>query len=363
MNGTLLLIKNNLLNLNTLTELDFESLQKKIKNKDYITSINAFLSNLFKIFYNDKGINTQTTKIFLSAYMMMTHIKEISNNDVYSIKLGNHATEMILNLENLFNNKKITLKDYNNFMNSFNRYIEFFHVWRERDSLLMARPAINSYFNTEIAIQHLGNIKQKETEEESKMRKERIEDLKKVLSKLRKNIKIIAGQKGLSFLESKEMPYFKDEEIFKGVEKTVRKAFWDVVSSNFKEKNYKQLLNLLDDIKNLIIEINPNNKTISNELNEIIDIELLTQMINQNNNQEIDSSIIYDYIKYIISYIQKFQSPSEDQNTLTFIENIENMFQKNEKTEKILRYFFEISFEKLEKIKFITLKIRKELNL
>ena len=356
--NTLKIIQNALLNTERLAELEFTDLQKKVQNKDYIASINTFLSRLFKLYNNDMGINTPTTRVFLSAYVMMNHREVVTSNDTYAIKLGNHATEMVLFLDTLFSNKKVTLKDYNNFMNAFNRYIEFFQVWRERDSLLMARPCINSYFNIEMMIQQFENTEQKETEEQTTMRKEKISDLKRVLKKLRQNIKIIAGDKGLSFLETRDMPYFKDEEIFKSVEKTVRKAFWDVVSENFENEKYDQMIVLLGDLKSMITELVPKATSIINEMNAVIDTEFLTKMIGDG---LLDDKAIQTYINYIIGQIVKLQSASEDKNTEMFKENIDTMFKNEEKRSTILKYFFENAFSKLEKIKAITLRIRAEL--
>lgn len=353
---TLKIIKRGLLNLDTLTALDFDALQKKIKNKDYIKNINTFLSRLFQLYNNQMGIDTATTKIFLSAYMIMNHREIITSNDTYAIKLGNNATDMIMNLETLFN-KKVTLKDYNNFMNAFNRYIKFFQIWRERDSLLMARPAINSYFNIDMLCEALKDKLNKEnlTKEQKTKIISDIKDHKRVLKRLRYNIKLIAGQKGLSFLESKNMPYFKDEEIFQSVEKTVRKAFWDVVKENFANKKYDQMIILLNDIKTLILELVPSKKQ---DLDSVIDIELLTQMINKGllNNQAINT-----YINYIIGHIESMQQPSEDTNTRLWKENITTMIQKGEKQAEVLGYFFENAFNKLEKIKAITLRLRAQL--
>ena len=353
--NSLKIIQNALLNSERLSKLDFSELQKKIQNKDYVQSINTFLSRLFQLYNNDMGINTKTTKVFLSAYVMMTHRETVTSNDTYAIKLGNHAVDMIVFLETLLTKQKVTLKDYNNFMNAFNRYISFFQVWQERDSILMARPCINSYFNIDMSIQQLKNTEQKETEEQTIMRTEKIADLERVLRKLRQNIKIIAGQKGLSFLESKEMPYFKDEEIFKSVEQTVRKAFWDVVSENFENEKYDQMIILLGDLKTMIVELVPNAKSIVDEMNQVIDIELLTQMITSGllNDQGIQT-----YINYIIGQIEKLQSASEDKNTIMFKENINDMFKNGEKRSAILTYFFKNAFAKLEKIKAITLRIR-----
>ena len=129
--NTLSIIKRGLLNVESLSTLTFVDLQQKIKNEDFVKNINTFLSKLFQLYNNDMGINTKTTKLFLSAYVMMNFREEVTSNDTYAIKLGTNATDMIMNLETLFSEAKPTMKDYNNFMNSFNRYVEFFQVWRE----------------------------------------------------------------------------------------------------------------------------------------------------------------------------------------------------------------------------------------
>ena len=194
----------------------------------------------------------------------------------------------------------------------------------------MARPIINSYFNTEMMIQSLQTrVDSNElTEEQKTLTLDRVNDLNRVLLKLKKNVRIVAGQKGLSFLESHDMPYFKDEEIFKSVEQTVRKAFWDVVSKNFEEGKYNQMIVLLGDLKTMIVELVPNAKDIVNEMNQVIDIDLLTQMVGAG---LLNDQAIQTYINYIITQIVKLQPASEDQNTQMWKENIESMINNGEK--------------------------------
>ena len=163
------ILKTNLLNLDYLTNLEFDVLRKKIIDEKYIKSVNTFLSRLFKFYNNSYGINKDTTKLYLSSYMIMSHRELITNNDTYAIKLENNAVDMLMFLETLFTKEKITLKDYNNFMNSFNRYIKFFKVWKERDSLIIARPAINSYFNIDMIVVSLN----KKLEDNMKKKKEK----------------------------------------------------------------------------------------------------------------------------------------------------------------------------------------------
>jgi hypothetical protein len=66
---------------------------------------------------------------------------------------------------------------------------------------------------------------------------------------------------------------------------------------------------------------------------------------------------------YLITKLEKIQQPSEDKNTTMFLENINKMIENEEKMEKILRYFFENYFQKLEKIKYITLYIKKNIKI
>ncbi len=335
-------LKRGLLHLDTLSAYEFTALQKKITNKEYIKSVNVFFTRLFKLYDNQYGVNLKTTRIYLSAYVIMNYLEEVTKKDTYSIKLQNHAVETIMSLENLFTKEKITLKDYNNFMNSFNRYVEFFQVWRERDSLIMVRPIINSYFDLE---------KQKQYFEEQKQ-DEKANDIGRVMTKLKHNIRLIGGKKGLEFLEKREVPIYKDEEIFKNVEKTVRKAFWDVVKQNMDENKYDQVVLLLDDVKTLLLEINPK---LSNEMNDTINKELLTQIM-ENNGLTYDSILLYT--TYIIEHIEKMQAVAEDENTKMWKENITTMINKKEKHSDILVYFFENAFGKLEKIKYLTLHYR-----
>ena len=358
--NTLKLLKNGLLNLEYLSALDFDALQQKLKNEQYVISVNTFLSRLFQLYNCELGINTATTKIFLSAYVIMSHREVVTSNDTYAVKLGNNATDMLLRLETLFTNT-ITLKDYNKFMNSFNRYVAFFKVWRERDSLLMARPVINSYFNTEMMVEQMQDSlvkNDKLTSEQKDLTADRIKDLKRVLLKLKQNIRIIAGNKGLSFLESREMPYFKDEDVFQSVEQTVRKAFWDVVTANFEDEKYDQMITLLDDLKSMMVELVPNTSFVT-EIDQVIDTEHLTTMISHG---LLTNEAIKLYINFIIGQIVKLQPASEDTNTQLFKENIESMFNNGEKRSTVLAYFFENAFNKMEKIKAVTLRIRAQLN-
>lgn len=360
MNYNITTRKNKLLNYDEIKKLSLDDLQKKIINKQFIINVNNLLNDVSKIFNNHNKINNYNTKIFLSSYSIIFHKNIILHTeDIYSDKLSNCALDMILFFEKLFDNSKINLKDYYNFFNSFNKYIEFFKVWKERDSLILIRPYIKSYWTHDtyknINLDKLKNNKYKDNEEK-KILEENVRDLEKVKNKLKQNIKLIAGNKGINFLEKNEIPYFKDEKIFTDIDKTVRKAFWDVVKENLKNKKYDQVILLLGDIKTLFIEITQTKKS---TMDEFLDLDLLSKIINKDS---LTYDIIDTYINFIIKHIETLQPPVDDEHTNIWKENIKKMFQNKDTIEDILVYFFKIAFEKLEKIKTLTLKFKTLLN-
>ena len=348
--------KNLLLNQEDLAELSLNDLQKKVTNKTYIENVCNLLNDISKIFNTDMGINTKTTKMFLSSYLITNHIEQISSNDHYAQKLKGFAQDLLFNLDFLFEDRNTTMKEYNNYMNSLNRYLEFFNVWKKRDGLIMARPVISSYFEYDMLSQNVDNALEEEKMEEdvaSRLR-EKKKDINLIKKKLMQNIRILSGNDGLDYLQRKELPMFNDEQIFSDVEKTVKQAFWDTVKENLGKDDSEQLLQLLGELKGLILETSPNK---TQELNEHLDLDLLKQLIQSGS---LNTEALKTYTNYIISHIETMQQPSEDENTRMWKENLMNQFD-NESRSDALVYFFKHAFEKLEKIKYLTMKIREEL--
>jgi hypothetical protein len=343
--------KSKLLNYNELSRLSFEDLNKRIVNKDYVIEVMEFLNNTMKMVNTLYRFNKKTTKVFLLSYIILFHSDIINNRkDDYAKKMTLCSGDVIYSLEEMFE-KKLSIKSYEIFNGNLEKYFLFFEKWKERDALILIRPMLQTCYTLETYIKQL---KIKEDVE-----KNDILDCEKQLLRLVNNIKIIGGEKGLEFYKNKKLPIFIDEKIFTDTEKVVRKAFWDVFEENIKGKNNKQVPDLLKDIKDLIKEM-VKNKTFIEDLDIHINTDYIESIIDT---EHFNIDNIKKYFYYLISKLEKIQQPSEDEITKMFLSNINDMIEKKKKKEKILRYFFENFFQKLEKIKYMTLYIKKNIKI
>lgn len=339
-----------LLNYNELLRLTFEDLNKRIANKDYVIEVTDFLNDTMKNVNSLYRFNTKTTKVFLLSFVILFHTDIINNRkDDFAKKMLLYSSDLVYSFEEMYE-KKLSIKTYETFNENLEKYFIFFEKWKERDALILIRPMLQTCFTIETFIEQLEKKEDTETE---------ILSLKNNLSKLLHNIKLIGGVKGLEFYKNKKLPIFIDEKIFTDTEKVVRRAFWDVFEENIMEKNHKQVPELLKDIKELIKDV-VKDETFINDLDININIEHISSIIDTTD-FIIDN--IKNYMYYLITKLEKIQQPSEDKTTTMFLENINKMIENEEKIEKILRYFFENYFQKLEKIKYITLYIKKNIKI
>jgi hypothetical protein len=232
-------------------------------------------------------------------------------------------------------------------MNNMFIFEQDFMNWKKRDALILIRPMLKSYYEL-LDIKEVYNNKKRD-----------ISLLDRKLNKLKKNIKIIGGEEGLNYLKKRQIPVFKSEKKISEIEKTVKKAFWDILEENINNKNYDQIPLLLNDIKIMLDEI-IDNKSFLKSIFEYIDIELITKLIKEDG---FNFSLIYSYIKYLIDILYKILPPSDDEKTKLFQENIDIMFKNQKSVGEILRYFFEEYFIKLEYLKVLTIEIKKILNI
>jgi len=340
-----------LLNYNELARLSFEDLNKRISNKNYIDEVNTFLNDVMKNVNTLYRFDKKTTKVFLLSYLILFHTEIINNRkDDFAEKIKLYSSDLVFSFEDMFKHK-LSMKTYETFNQNLQKYFVFFEKWKQRDALILIRPMLQTCYTIEGLVQQL-KLK-------DEIDNEKIANLEKQHTNLLQNIKIIAGSKGIECYTKRQLPVFIDEKIFTDTEKVVRRAFWDVFEENIQEKNNKQVPELLKDIKKLIKEV-VKDETFINDLDISINIDHISAII------DTDQFIIDNikvYIYYLISKLEKIQQPSEDKNTKMFLENINEMINKEEKLEKILRYFFENYFQKLEKIKYLTFIIKKNIKI
>lgn len=344
----LTLLKSNLLDYTQLSSLSFEDLVSRQRNKEYITSVHDLLHSVIRIFTPAQLFNEPKARKFLAAYTMIFHKDVVLNDDNFSNHLFELAKKLVFSFDDIFTNS-FSIKSFTKFLNSLTEYNLFFEKWKKRDGLIQIRPMIKTYSEINLLLEHEQNITDERRQEYLKMKKS-----------LRNKTKIIAGEEGLLSLESGEVTYFKDEKIFDDIEKTVRKAFWDVFEENLNEQKYEQIKMLLDDIKEILFNLIPSRTDLHNEINENVDSELIYTMI-QNN--AINYEQIVCIMLFIIKYLEMLQEPSQDEDTRLFKQNLIDRCSNEEELSKILRYFFSVTLSKLERIKTVTDQIRESLNI
>jgi hypothetical protein len=339
--------KKELLDYTQLSSYDFDTLSSKLLNKEYLKSVDDFLHSVVRKFTPTNLMTGNRLRKFLSAYTMIFHKEVVLSDDNFSNHLFELAKKMVFNFDDLFTNN-FSIKSFTKFLNSFTEYCTFFERWRQRDSLIQIRPMIKTYVEINLLLEHSNNL----TEE----RRNEYINMKKILRKKTKNI---AGQEGLHSLENGQVTYFKDEKIFTDVERTVRRAFWDVFEENFNAQKYEHIKILLDDVKQFIFDLVPRRTDLHREINENVDSELIYNMIVNN---AITQEQILGVMMFIIKYIEMLQEPSQDEDTRLFKQNLLDKCNSGVELPKLLRFFFSTTLMKLERIKKVTDAFRKELS-
>lgn len=336
-----------LLSNDILCKFTFVELTNYIKNNENLENIKDFMNSMMSHLNLDIRFNLLDIKIFLSCYLFMYHDDIIlKNKDDVNEKMKSLSFDLYLSFEELFSD--YCLKNCLKFKEYYLKYVFFFKQWKKRDGLIMIRPILKSYFELEVI-----------RDDFKKNNNDDYLHLNRQLKQLENNIKLICGDDGLIYLKQKKIPIFKTEKMYNDVEKTVKKAFWDSFEENIEENKLNQIPPLLNDIKNMIKSMIVNKKYLSN-LDNNINIEMISNVINSPNP---DFKFIYNLINYLIEKLFELQQPSEDSNTKLFKNNIDDMFNKNNKTSYLLRYFFENYFIKLENIKTVTIHIKENIKI
>jgi len=313
-------------NSEQLQSKTFEDIQTSLKNVEFINAATVFLKSTFANNFTD-----QQTRVFLTSFILYEHASEITNGDVYSERLQQCAKSLI-NEMNYYIVVK-TDKQKKTFFKEFFVYMNFFDIWKQRESMIMVRPVITSYHE-------IGLMRVQETDEERKR------DYGLLQKKIKQNIYIIAGNAGIEMLESGKVPMFKDEKVFTDVEQTVRKAFWDVFHENIESNNFEAVYNLLEDLKQMMLYVAPEKNGKKLEVNAVFDMDLLKQVINE----KMSHTDIFNLMTYVITFLKENQSASEDKSTELFEQALYSKIETQEKLSQLLVFFFKTSLSKMENI-------------
>jgi hypothetical protein len=259
-----------------LIDVKFYYLSKKITEKKIIEHGNKFLEYKCTKKYN--------TKIFLSSFMITAFPHVVLNNVNYEIdkQLFVHSSNLINNFLNLNQEFELLLEKFTN----------YFDFWKKIDLKYISENVSESLFM-------INDIKSKMGEDKNK------EDLEKLETKLKNQMKIISGDKNIND--------YKD----------IENLFWNQYEIDLKKEppEHKLTIHLLKNIFELLREITPKKyqESYFKEYDEFLDIQYFQHLINNN---VFDFNDFKQIFNYIVKKLKEFQSKEDDEEFKNWEENI-----------------------------------------
>ena len=330
------------LQLNLLKDLfildNFETVSKLLRNSKTIRKMNRILN----IIYNKK-VSQKFSKIVLTCFVSSQFTDILTNavnieDDIISNNIHKISKKLVFYFNSIRNSNKVMTNYYCKKIKYHSKdLINNYKIWEKDD----CEKILN-----ELVITYLEYEDYKENREEIKPYiEEQQESIIKKATSLNKDI-------GKEYFEAYLKSYndYKKylEDLGKGIEQNMNRAFWDIIVRDLDSNppKFLSLIPLLEDTRILLISCVPNMKQIHSDINEKIDTPFIKSMIE---NDALDKDYIYKMVDYIISYVKDFQSRAEDQKTDTWLKEILVYLDEN-KYGKFFYEFFKVLFEKLEKI-------------
>ena len=268
----------------------------------------------------------------MSSYVICCFPKIVLINVPLSSKdleLKNLSLILIKNYEEIIKNEIFDLDNLSMFYKQFTNYITFFIEWKNQDYIKQILPFVNSYHQLEETKKLVEKEKMNTNANMANIEyfiSKIIEQQKKLIN----HVQNIAGIKGLEFLHIYKPPNITvDEKIYKEIEKTVKRAYWDKFQEDLSKNDYKLIPMLLYDVKQRIFKLIPSRHDLHLKINEEIDIHLIEQMIN---NDAMTGDSVYNITKVLCNYIEMFQAPVDDKNFKEWMDNFNNLFIKPDVT-------------------------------
>ncbi len=348
----------NLLNVDKIRKLGFDTFSKIIRNKNILNDFGKYFSKLFDL-ESMKKSNLLVRK-FLTCYIVVCFPDFVFNNEIKDVddlqfkNLSNKISILFNNILNYTNddedkvNSDVKIQEFKIELDNF---IVFFDKWKKKDVIKVLLPFANSYYELNDTLALVTKNQQEQEQEpdtdDIKIWKSEIEKQK---TKILKQVRHIDGDDAVSFVKNYKPPkLIIDDKVYAQIEKTMKKAYWDKLKEDIENKDFSMIVSLLTDVRDMIFQLIPNRQDIREEFNGKFDLELVEQMITHN---AMDVKTVYSIALMLIEYLKMLQAPIDDKDTQEWCDEITNLFYTENITYgDILPAFFSGMFQRLEKIK------------
>lgn len=331
-----------LLNKEEITDKDWIEFSSKIRNKTII-ELSSKVVLFLERFYNEinKQDNKKSLKPNHNGRLLITFItiavfpNIVCKNNVKEkdrlIKKSKRLLNLIINLvknktvSNTFSVFKITYY--------FKECVNTFSNWKKYDKEYTIYTMAKEYWL----------IKLKEMNFETKY----LEDKQTFLNIFERERKSIRQE--ISYIFPKDISFF-DNLIKDSYENVEKKLFWINIDYNLFKDDYnkKTIVDLFKETKRLILNLITKNKKLTEEINEMLDIDLIENIITLET--EIDFDFYYNKCTYILSILKQLQSPSMDEDLEVFISAFKTKISAKVYLRELTPFFFRYVLDSLERI-------------
>jgi hypothetical protein len=238
-----------------------------------------------------KNIVDQARQV-LSEYNILNEIKVQEFLSVFLISCYPHETigakEIQKNQELLKMSGYVLYNRSEEHIQHILKYVELFRDWKQQDYQILVNDMFHKYHSLTVDILN--------APEESK---EHLENCKQ-------EILVQANQIGGQDLVDKILSYSPVIIDTEQLQKQYDKAFWDLFKTEYDDKNYNLLYQLLDEIRNILLTLNPSNTNIS----EVIDVPFIRQQIEK---QVYSQQDLQTLTNHILNFIRECHSAGHDE--------------------------------------------------
>lgn len=345
------------LNLNNLisNKQDFDEFTQIIQKKDLLQKVKQTLELISLIVKYESNLKFNS-RIFLTAFLFKDFKNQVlfddlsndnshtNNNQDSNQSLDQIIYELSVNLVNNFEsiNKNISFPRLKLFYELLESYMKIFNDWKEQDLEKILYSLTISYYDLENVITKLEreeNITESDLEYINILKNNQL-DLREKISQLN----------GIDYFNQFRLVNLNPNPIMiNQIKQSLNQAFWDILIQELDSKPpiYTQLLKILSEIRDLFCQFVPNRNDIQQEIKERIDIELLSNMINNNAFEDQD---LYNLTEYIISLVKRFQPPDMDDKVNEWEKEMQKQFNQEFKYSDFLVIFLQSVYNMIHTI-------------
>lgn len=287
----------------------FDHLITMLRSEKTLVVTKKVLDKYYRFYKPDPRIILVKTnpRIFLSAWTFVgfpeftlecTKSDLEKQEDTPGKAMYTLAKRLINNFMMIICKNNLTKEDFYEFNKSMNMYNNCFMMFINMDRIAKIEELLKAWCSTEKTV----NLMKNSPEKYSKIQQIRVKEQR---SELKDLIKKIDPNFDMSFLDT----YYSLSERF---EQQYKKAYWDKLSEDMRNKEHEFLGKILDEIQTETMKMVPNNHKFHEEFKQQFDVDFIKSMVSNN---ALDGELFMKYANYLVDTMKSLQAQAKTQET------------------------------------------------